>query len=446
MNVPTPSRLTRRYFIRSTVLAAFTAVVALTIADPAFALPPDDTLYFSADTPYVSAAGEVWGSGEVYIYNSEKRAGAPIDQPIVVIDGFDYGNQKKAEELYVDFNQAGLFEAGREQGYDFILVNPDDGANYIQANAMLLKKVIQHVNSVKQGGEQIVVIGPSMGGLIARYALLDMENRGQQHGVRLFVAFDTPNRGANIPIGNQYFLRFFAEYSNSAKTGRNKIESVAAQQMLVHHNLFGGHSPLYSQLFAELQAMGGYPKQLRKIAMANGSAHGVGQGFGPGAQLLEYNVKDSWYECPNEERGNVWAGGPGVQVFFGKIACARNVVKDERMWVGSNYLPYDGAPGGMYDTTLQIDQGKGVVHALHPYHAFIPTVSALDIDTADLFHNIANDPNIRSKSPYDKIYFPGTGNNEFHGTISAEKRDQLLGEINSGRFTWLPAILDVLLN
>jgi len=69
----------------------------------------------------------------------------------------------------------------------------------------------------------------------------------------------------------------------------------------------------------------------------------------------------------------------------------------------------------------------GDIVALHPNHCFIPTVSALDVDTDDLFHHIAEDPEIMSRTPFDTIYYPAA--NEEHVTITAASAEWFLAEI-----------------
>jgi alpha-beta hydrolase superfamily lysophospholipase len=66
-----------------------------------------------------------------------------------------------------------------EGNYDIIYVDWGIGTDYIQNNAELLKKAIRWVNQNKIGSEKNVVLGQSMGGLIARYALKDMEDNGK---------------------------------------------------------------------------------------------------------------------------------------------------------------------------------------------------------------------------------------------------------------------------
>ena len=56
---------------------------------------------------------------------------------------------------------------------------------------MLLKDVIRRVNTLKaQAGSSArnVIIGQSMGGLITRWALKEMENAGEQHQTNLFIS------------------------------------------------------------------------------------------------------------------------------------------------------------------------------------------------------------------------------------------------------------------
>ena len=58
---------------------------------------------------------------------------------------------------------------------------------------------------------------------------------------------------------------------------------------------------------------------------------------------------------------------------------------------------YDNAPGGWRDTMAEmdaIDPGYGDIVGIYPNHCFIPSVSSLDLNTTNLFYNIAGDPNI----------------------------------------------------
>jgi hypothetical protein len=84
----------------------------------------------------------------------------------------------------------GTNEIYGDQDYDIIYVNWDNGTDFIQRNAYVLEEVIKWVNDNKTGTNKNVILGQSMGGLIARYALRDMENNGLNHNTSLYISHD----------------------------------------------------------------------------------------------------------------------------------------------------------------------------------------------------------------------------------------------------------------
>jgi hypothetical protein len=143
----------------------------------------------------------------------------PLDWPVIVTDGLDHRNYRgwnwnydPADEpsLYQLLNQSGLLEEGKKAGLDFFVLNFDQSAGYIQSNAFLLVKLIQHINSLNPQNE-IVIVGPSMGGVVSRYALTYMEANDIPHNTRLFISYDAPQQGANIPLGLQWWVWFFSQ-------------------------------------------------------------------------------------------------------------------------------------------------------------------------------------------------------------------------------------------
>ena len=130
-------------------------------------------------------------------------------------------------------------------------------------------------------------------------------------------------------------------------------------------------------------------------------------------------------------RGNVWAVPNGTltkifdganQQFFSGPTQVVNV---------SGTSPWDNAPGGMRDSMAQMDAVSppvGDIVALYPNHCFIPTVSALDINTNDPFYNVAGDPDLLSHTPFDALYVPPT--NEPHVTITPDNAPWLLNELD----------------
>lgn len=88
--------------------------------------------------------------------------------------------------------------------YDLVYINWNNSTSSIQSNASIFKKVIRWVNELKPPGTRSIVIGQSMGGLIARYALCDMETHYENHQVSVFVSDDSPHLGAHVPLGALY--------------------------------------------------------------------------------------------------------------------------------------------------------------------------------------------------------------------------------------------------
>ena len=74
----------------------------------------------------------------------------------------------------------------------------------IRANAEVLKNIIEWVNDHKKPGDKNIVMGQSMGGLIARYALRDMERHNESHDTKMYISHDAPHLGANVSPGLLY--------------------------------------------------------------------------------------------------------------------------------------------------------------------------------------------------------------------------------------------------
>lgn len=391
---------------------------------------PDDTITVTASIPYQGG----YGTGEAYIYLSPIHAS--LVNPVVVVEGFDIDNSMSWDELYHLLNQENLIESLRNDGYDAVVLDFTDATDYMQRNAFVLVGLLQEVLSRIHANHDVAVVGASMGGLVGRYALAYMEQEGLEHRTRLFVSFDSPHRGANIPLGVQYWVEFFAEDSAEAAFLRDRLNSPAARQMLVYHftvppGSTGENDPLMDAFNADLIAIGGYPSMPRKVAVANGSGHAVPQGFSAGDQLILYEYSSLIVDIV----GNVWAvpdGGTGM-VFDGLMDLIWPLPDRDMQVAVSGTEPYDNAPGGTRSSMAQMDSTEapyGDIIALHDDHCFIPSVSALDLETDDLFHDIAGDPLVMDLTPFDAIYFPAV--NEEHVTITPGNAVWLLDEIKQG--------------
>ena len=276
-------------------------------------------------------AQAIKGQIEYRIFFSNANTSKKLKKPIIIIDGFDPGDKRQIqrkdypqsgngkyipgesrsiEEMMTygsdgngdGFGDQGLIPKLRSLGYDVIIVNNptyttagkeiDGGADYIERNGLNLVSLIEDVNqevATHGNGEKLVIVGPSMGGQISRYALAWMEKNGKDHNTRLWISMDSPHLGANIPIGVQSLVHMLATVQN-VRSARDfyfkQLKSVAAQQQLIEQHLpynnpshLNNGSLVRQRYQRDLTANGlpgsnGYPQNLRKIAIANGSLVG----------------------------------------------------------------------------------------------------------------------------------------------------------------------------
>lgn len=247
-----------------------------------------------------------------------------IRRPLIVAEGFDQGVLTNPEDEYgitnyLDFqdivdasNSQDLRNLVRIEGvkqYDIIWVDWNNGTDFIQKNAYVLEEVIKWVNAEKlaNGSTQSnIVLGASMGGLIARYALKDMEDNGMPTQTSLYISHDSPHQGANFPIGYQYMSRHaLHQYIQSPlllasgevimplfTDGVTPLDflllqnTAAARQMLINYVgvNYGITNTLHDDWQNELR-LKGYPS-MRKIAISNGNHCGVPQNAPAGAKYL----------------------------------------------------------------------------------------------------------------------------------------------------------------
>jgi len=407
------------------------------ISSPKMPDPSETWTDYTADEAYL---GE-YAHGEVGVFFG--NGNSEFTKPVIIVDGFDPGDTRDIAGLWDIANQQNMADSLIAEGYDFIIVNFYGGDDYIQRNALLVKKVIQEINArmtsagTMKDANQIAVIGPSMGGLITRYAIRDMEQNSINHNVRNWISFDSPMKGADIPLGLQHWVRYFGEEVEvaSALEALASLSGPAAKQMLIYHYTAttgntANNNGLYTSFYNELNAMD-FPENTRIVSIINGDGYGNGQGFFGGDKIIDYEYYGSW---PDPDIiGNCWAVPDQSNhiVFEGYVDKPWPLpnIDREEIYV-NNTLPYDGAPGGSRNTLKELaetDPGYGSITAPWDAHAFIPTISSLCIqNTTDPYYNV--DANINSIiTPFDKIYYP-SGNQE-HVAITPESYNWFYHEV-----------------
>ncbi|MGE5176701.1 MAG: FlgD immunoglobulin-like domain containing protein [Hyphomicrobiales bacterium] len=409
----------------STVSAAFAfAVRALTTPTP------DDTLHVTGTVPYLGGVA----TGDAYVYLAPGRT--QLMSPVVVVEGFDIDNSMNWDELYALLDEQNLIEDLRTDGYDAVVLNFTDATDYIQRNAFALVDLLQQIRGIVGPDRSIALAGASMGGLVSRYALAYMETNGLPHSVRTYISFDTPHLGANVPLGIQYWVNFFSSQSTDAAAFLAELNRPAARQMLVYHytspaGTTGQPDPLRATLYSDLAAVGDWPSQPRKVAIANGSDNGTGEPFAPGAQIVQWHYNGGLFGT--NITGDIWAvpNATSHDIFVGSIKYI--ITLSSQTVTVSGTQPYDDAPGGSRASMAQLDSvvaPYGDIIAFYPSHCFIPTISALDYNTTDLFHDIEADPSPVSNTPFDAIYAQET--NQEHVAITAQNAVWIKSEVETG--------------
>ena len=427
-------------------------------------------------------------------YNDENEI---VDKPLYIIDGYDPNDVRKIDELDYELytsedesikelmkygNNINLIDSLNHKGFDVIVVNHpvydrgsktiDGGSDYIERNAYTFISLIRHIKSIQQGNEEAVVIGPSMGGLISRYALAYMEKKHREtglekwsHNTRLWVSFDSPHQGANIPIGVQKGIQYFADkFSNEGAQAflDTQLDKPATKQMLVNHytndsKLPKGAPNFRNRFQTALDALG-MPQNLRKIALLNGSLMGALNGVSE-AEYLKVKVSipslfirvltNHFYHATNSKTGTKNAltfkgSGYYLRFLFWKIW----IIGERKTYSTPTAKgSYDIAPGGYFNAQgLLADNsnsdsylsafGIRFFHTLSiksdvfdPTHSFIPTKSALAYTGSTVLDEVIGTKNrvCSGETPFDSYFAPQ--NNEEHIFLTQENVTWLTKEI-----------------
>ncbi|TAE42969.1 MAG: hypothetical protein EAY66_00315, partial [Sphingobacteriales bacterium] len=396
--------------------------------------------------------------GLVTVRLSSTNTSGTIKKPLIVTEGYDpysvapnltpLGNYSYKDfiknifdvnDLGYNFNQQ-LDNVGN---YDIVFLDYFNGTDDIVRNATLLQDVITWVNAQKaiNNTEQNVVMGISMGGLVARYALAKMTKANIPTQTRLLITHDSPHHGANIPISLQMLalqlgnIDMFGYQIKDIFEGYTEVKALlnapATTQLLKYRasevttqGLFGttlnwpiilentfiatSYKPMVTFLSTDPQP------SYRFIATSQGAECGTPL-FNLGAQLLNIEANASaLLSLPVSGKAKVdikanALPSPGGNAellkinlyakayLFGFIRIKNDFYNSSIGVSSSTYLPLDGATGGTSPIgALSIPQQQiggfqniwGPIFAVYNANlnvaslsnfCFVPTASALDV-------------------------------------------------------------------
>ncbi|KIA88117.1 T9SS type A sorting domain-containing protein [Kaistella jeonii] len=433
------------------------------------AFQPNVVTNISSTIPYkgYGEATAFLGKGEYEVFLD--TVDGVLDKPIILVDGFDPGDTRNTSAIYQLLNYGtnqNLGDVIRAQGYDVIVLNfptytrdasttiIDGGVDYIQRNAMILVELMKKINAEKVGTEKNVLIGPSMGGLISRYALRYMEQNSLSPDTRLYISFDAPHLGANVPIGFQHLFNYmgYGPLGDVTLQGivNGMLKSPAAREMLIDH--FEGHlkagdavefdpakllpvgAPNYRTPFqTELNTMG-FPTSTRNVAISNGAGNSTMTGT-PGMVVMDHTfntsssqraiikvnytpLKNQTLEISNfkgQQKIFIWITG------FSSAASAKSTTTSDGL---------DTAPGGRFNLSQFAAAAGGnpllteFVNNLNiMYFNFIPALSSLAINGNNYYSPVTSS----SVTPFVAYSVPTV--NEDHVTLDTQNVAFALNEI-----------------
>jgi len=215
----------------------------------------------------------------------------------------------------------------------------------------------------------------------------------------LYISFDSPHKGATIPVGLQSLLlqvidvaehtnigldlyRIFhpilvntvITYFDGFKWGliqdiadvlsydeiptdiwveyKDALNSAGARQMLIDHYDFNDHT---HEEFVQFLGDLGYPEKLRKISLINGSNSGVAQAvpWVPGEPMLDFGVSiflPGPFGIPLKTKFQVqgWASTPGQEALVSQVRISQGGVtlSKKHLEYPHGYRFFEPAPGG----------------------------------------------------------------------------------------------------
>lgn len=195
---------------------------------------------------------------------------------------------------------------------------------HVASKSLALQAAISDIESIRGNpGDDIIMFGFSLGGIIARHALLAMENDPAlpTHNISTFISWDSPHLGANVPISLQASAEFAEEATWEAGTaaislplvfillvgvmltacggsysGQNDLRDASEAVALLRQKMLNSHA-VKELLIQDLgsQPMGPFPV---------GEAPGYSQN--PYAAQLH---SDLWHSWPEESRNIAFFGG-----------------------------------------------------------------------------------------------------------------------------------------
>ena len=210
---------------------------------------------WASTAPSNTAEVSVLHQGTMVIGEASFRMGndGVFDRPIILVEGFDFGSGWQDElhgygtvtwhgifggdptHVPAGLDYRPLLDALHDRGADVIFLDYEVGTSSLQAKSALLRHVIELTDAHRQGNQPGILVGVSMGGVVGRMALRDLEDDQVNHCIGQFYSIDAPHLGAVMPVGFQALVLGLSSMSEEGMQMWQALNSVAARQLLRHH-------------------------------------------------------------------------------------------------------------------------------------------------------------------------------------------------------------------
>ncbi|WP_406200327.1 hypothetical protein OG920_38085 [Streptomyces europaeiscabiei] len=328
-----------------------------------------------------------------------------LRRPVILADGFA-PEGTNVDNLYdgLENGEYPFISTLRQAGFDVILLGFADRTASVLDNAEVAIQCIMQTIGEREGEHPLAVGGFSMGGLVTRYALAKLERQKMRHETATYFSYDTPHRGAWLPLGVQAFAHYVkAHWGGVGKPLYNLysdlINSPAAREMLRWHIATGtnttldvaaGQDQARTDFLDALERMGEWPQIPRLLGVANGTGTGAGNSIPADSPAMDTPGPKVAAQLRTQGQGSK------------TVARMRELDQAEVSINTTGFPELDGAPGGLFPELLGGASNFGVANMLanllngaptqpaHNASTFVPTISAVavaDIDNHDALYS-----------------------------------------------------------
>lgn len=160
------------------------------------------------------------------------RGKSKLVKPLIIAEGYDLSTLLPDFEQELAFFLRMFYRRNHKtfidrEDLDIVYLDYNNGVDDIWRNAELMKDAIRYVNRLKEGNHPNIVLGYSMGGLVAATALRQMEIAKEEHDTWKYISLDAPHHGATIPYGILAMVQHFVEEKGFLKNVLDLVEKMA---------------------------------------------------------------------------------------------------------------------------------------------------------------------------------------------------------------------------